>query len=281
MNQRQMAPSCQGGTIYTIRAGDTFFSLAGRFNTTVDAIIAANPDVDPDALEIGQQICIPVPPVPGLCTNGTIYTIRAGDTLFSLANRFNTSVNAILDANPGLDPESLQVGRRICIPVAAPPPTCPGRTYTIRSGDTLFSIARRFGFTLQALLAANPGINPRQLRIGQVICLPPAPSEPVPCPGGTIYVVKAGDTLISIANRFSISLSRLLAANPQITNPDVITIGQSICIPGGSRSECKKSCYEDTAAPHVPQQGLVGPCPLAPCHMCMYYHYCMMYFRHY
>ena len=59
MDTRQQVPSCPGGTLYTIRAGDTFFSLAARFNTSVDAIIEANPNVNPDALAIGQQICIP------------------------------------------------------------------------------------------------------------------------------------------------------------------------------------------------------------------------------
>jgi LysM repeat protein len=56
------APSgCPAGTTpYIIRAGDTFFSLARRFNTTVQAIIAANPGVDPNRLQIGQRICIPV-----------------------------------------------------------------------------------------------------------------------------------------------------------------------------------------------------------------------------
>ena len=51
---------CPGGTVYTIRPGDTFFSLAARFNTTVQAIMNANPGVNPNNLQIGQQICIPV-----------------------------------------------------------------------------------------------------------------------------------------------------------------------------------------------------------------------------
>jgi peptidoglycan endopeptidase LytF len=255
---------CPGGTIYTIRAGDTLFALANRFNTTVNAILDANPGLDPENLQVGRRICIPVPPVPGPCPGGTIYTIRAGDTLFALANRFNTTVNAILDANPGLDPENLQVGRRICIPVPPSPPTCPGSTYTIRAGDTLFGIAQRLGFTLQALLASNPGIDPNRLRVGQVICLPPAPNGPVPCPGGSIYVVRAGDTMVGIANRFGLTLRQLLAANPQISDPDVITIGQRICIPGGARS-----CAGENYAGNISYPPMM--CPFAP--------YCFMFFR--
>ena len=58
--------TCPSGTQpYTIRAGDTYFSLAIRFNTTVAAIMAANPGVNPDRLMIGQRICIPGAPMPG------------------------------------------------------------------------------------------------------------------------------------------------------------------------------------------------------------------------
>ncbi|HHU83185.1 MAG TPA: LysM peptidoglycan-binding domain-containing protein, partial [Firmicutes bacterium] len=98
---------CPAGTFeYTIRAGDTFFSLAQRFNTTVEAIQRANPNVDPDRLQIGQVICIPRDMEPTPCPSGTFeYTVRAGDTFFSLAQRFNTTVEAIQRANPGVDPD--------------------------------------------------------------------------------------------------------------------------------------------------------------------------------
>ena len=115
------------------------------------------------------------------CPGGTLYTIRAGDTLSALAARFGTTVEAILAANPGLDPRNLQVARIICIP--GPGVVCPGGTsYAIQPGDTFFALARRFGVSLQALLAANPQADPNNLQIGQVVCIPvpPAPS-PICC----------------------------------------------------------------------------------------------------
>ncbi|HOA90671.1 MAG TPA: LysM peptidoglycan-binding domain-containing protein, partial [Bacillota bacterium] len=183
-------PSCEG-TLYTIRAGDTLFSLAQRYNTTVDAIIRANPGIDPNNLRIGQVICIPSStPGPVPCPGGTLYTIRAGDTLFALAQRYNTTVDAILRANPGIDPNNLRVGQIICIPGTGPVP-CPGGTlYTIRAGDTLFSLAQRFNVTVDAIIQANPGIDPNNLRVGQEICIPG--TGPVPCPGGTLYTIRAG-----------------------------------------------------------------------------------------
>ncbi len=113
MNNRQ----CPPGTFpYTIRAGDTCFGLARRFNTTINAIIEANPGINCDNLQIGQIICIPGRP-PAECPPNTFpYTIRAGDTCFRLARRFNTTINAIIEANPGINCNNLQIGQTICIP---------------------------------------------------------------------------------------------------------------------------------------------------------------------
>ncbi|MFO7255074.1 MAG: LysM peptidoglycan-binding domain-containing protein [Bacillota bacterium] len=225
-------PTCQGGTLYTIRQGDTFFRLAQRFGVTVDQLIAANPGVDPDRLQIGQQICIPgvAPPT---CQGGTLYTIRQGDTFFRLAQRFGVTVDQLIAANPGVDPDRLQIGQQICIPGVAPPGCEGGFLYTIRAGDTFFSLAQRFGVTVDELIDANPGVDPDALRIGQEICIPTEPPGPE-CPGGTLYTIRSGDTLFSLANRFNTTVDAILEANPLITDPDNLRVGQIICIPGAS-----------------------------------------------
>jgi len=103
------------------------------------------------------------PPCPG----GQIYTVRAGDTLFAIGQRFGVSVNALLRANPQItNPDVLRIGQQICIP-GVQPPGCPGGfLYTIRAGDTFFSLAQRFGVTVNELIAANPGVDPNRLMIG-------------------------------------------------------------------------------------------------------------------
>ncbi|HEX3047387.1 MAG TPA: LysM peptidoglycan-binding domain-containing protein [Bacillota bacterium] len=224
--------TCPGGTIYTIRPGDAFYNLAPRFNTTISALQAANPGVNPANLQIGQQICIPVATTPGSCPGGFMYTVLPGETLYGLATRYGIVVPALIAANPGITPEGLKAGQRICIPAPPRPGTCPGRIYTIQPGDTFINIARRFGYTVDALLAINQGIDPEGLKVGQQICLPPSPGGgPLPCFGGTIYIIRSGDTLYSIARRFGLALQQLLNANPDITNPAAIQVGQPICIP--------------------------------------------------
>ena len=164
-------PPCPGGTLYTIIPGDSLFGLARRFNTTIEAIITVNPGIDPQNLQIGQQICIPVPTA-GQCPGGFLYVIKAGDTFYSIARRFGTVVPALIAANPGINPDRLVIGQSICVPAPGPAPCPGGRFYTIVAGDTLYSISRRFNTTVEALTSANPGINPNNLRVGQVICIP-------------------------------------------------------------------------------------------------------------
>ena len=221
-------PSCPGGTLHTIRAGDTFYKLSIQYKVSLESILRANPGVDPNNLQIGQVVCIPAatPPQP-LCPGGTLYTIRAGDTIYNLANRYNVSVDDILRANPGIDPNNLQIGQVICIPA----PRCPGGTlYTIRAGDTIYNLANRYNVSVNDILKANPGIDPNNLQIGQVICIPAATPPQPSCPGGMLYTIKAGDTIYNLANRYNVSVDDILKANPGI-DPNNLQIGQVICIP--------------------------------------------------
>ncbi|TJX67263.1 LysM peptidoglycan-binding domain-containing protein [Soehngenia saccharolytica] len=225
----KMGRTCPTGSFpYTIKAGDTLYLLAIRYNTTVSAIMAINPGINPNNLQIGQVICIPGAMPPSCPIGSFSYTIRPGDTLYMLAIRYNTSVEAILRLNPGLDPNNLRVGQIICIPMGTPTPSCDGMYYVVKAGDTLYSVAMRYNVTVADLIRANPGIDPNNLQIGQIICIPEKTS-PVRCPGGTIYVVQRGDTISSILVKFDISIMDLKAGNPDL-DLDKIKVGQELCI---------------------------------------------------
>ncbi len=109
-----------------------------------------------------------------------------------------------------------------------------GATYTVQWGDTLGRIASICGVTVDAIYAVNPGLG-GVIYAGQVINIPtsiaPAPYyPPAPYYGGT-YVVQYGDTLRKIADRYGFSLYDVIAANPQIWNPNLIYPGQVINLP--------------------------------------------------
>ncbi|MEW6171740.1 MAG: glycosyl hydrolase family 18 protein [Bacillota bacterium] len=122
-----------GGTLYVIQPGDTFYTIALSFNVSVESLIAANPGVDPNNLQVGQTIVIPAPPEPpppppeppAPPPGGTLYVIQPGDTFYTIALSFNVSVESLIAANPGVDPNNLQVGQTIVIPAPPEPPPPP------------------------------------------------------------------------------------------------------------------------------------------------------------
>ncbi|MGE5678905.1 MAG: LysM peptidoglycan-binding domain-containing protein [Pseudomonadota bacterium] len=116
---------------------------------------------------------MPNPVYPKCPPNSFIYYIKPGDTLYAIAKRFNTTVGAIANANPGLDTHWLRVAQGICIPRKPQPPKCPyGTFHTVKPGDTLNKIAEQHGMTLKELLRVNPGIDPDRIYVGQMLCIP-------------------------------------------------------------------------------------------------------------
>ncbi len=114
-------------------------------------------------------------------------------------------------------------------------------TYTVRSGDSMWAIARRYSVSLDALIRANPQVkNPNLIYAGQGIKIPGWDGrdgfDPSPSAGtGGSYVVRYGDTMSAIAARSGVSLQALIAANPQVKNPNLIHVGQRLNIPSGGR----------------------------------------------
>lgn len=112
---------CPTGLFWTVGPGDTFFGIARTTGTTVQRIIALNPDIDPETLQIGMQICLPeetaLPrgPIPP-CPSGLYWVVSQGDTLFAIARTYGTTVERLLELNPEIDPLNLQIGMSICLP---------------------------------------------------------------------------------------------------------------------------------------------------------------------
>lgn len=167
--------TCPPNTVrYQIQPGDTLYSLARRYGTTVAAIQSINPGLIPESLQVARVICIPRQPVYPSCPGGNYYVVRQGDTMYAIARRYNVTVTDLAATNPTVDPNMLVIGQVLCVPSAPSTVRCPPNSYQYRivAGDTMYSIARRYGVSLQALLKLNTSINPNKLEVGQIICIP-------------------------------------------------------------------------------------------------------------
>ncbi len=160
-----------GYDIYIVARGDTLKSVAELFGTNMETLLSLNRNItNINLIYEGQRMIVPLPggsvPPPPPPPGGQAYTIQKGETLRILAARFNTSVEAILQANPQIwDPNRIYAGQQITLPAGI-------STYIVQRGDTLKSIAARFGTTWENLAALNPAItNANLIYPGQVIRL--------------------------------------------------------------------------------------------------------------
>ncbi len=224
------APSDQTNVTYVVQKGDSLWSIANANNTTVDEIANLN-DLDTNTIYVGQILQIPnsgdLQENPS-STSDTVYVVKSGDTLYSIALRYDTTPNAIVNKN-NLTSTVLTVGQQLIIP-ADPESTgedemMTNNTYVVQKGDSLYSISRMYGISVDDIKNAN-NLTSNILTIGQVLTIP---TDEVSSNTSNLYVVKKGDSLWSIANRFGVSINQIRMINN--LNSDILSIGQTLIIP--------------------------------------------------
>lgn len=212
------------GDSVTVVRGDTLRKIADRCDTTVDALMRANPQIKDRNLIYPGQVFV----LPGALLKGTgdidTYIIKRGDTLNKLATRFSTTLERLLTLNKDITNANLVYeGQRLAVPAGSViPDTGVGQVYIVVRGDTLKEIAARFDTTVEEILKINPHIkNANLIYPGDRINIPDTPST---------YTVLRGDTLGKIAAKFSTTIAKLLELNPSIKNANLIYPGQLLKI---------------------------------------------------
>lgn len=123
-------PSEESNTnTYTVKSGDTLYGIASKYNTTVDELKSLN-NLTSNTLSIGQTLKIPSGTT---SDNSSTYTVKSGDTLYGIANKYDTTVDAIKNLN-NLSSNNLSIGQVLKIPNGSTEKV----TYTVKSGDTIF-----------------------------------------------------------------------------------------------------------------------------------------------
>lgn len=165
----------QGYVNYEVKWGDTLESIAHRFGTTVEELMRINKLANPNLIYIGQILKVPgraqaMPPSP----TASEYIVQPGDTIWSIAVRFNTTVEAIAVANRLINPNFIYVGQKLVIPSPgqAPAQVSRPKIHIVRYGETLTSIAFRYRTTVEAIMRANNLPNPNFIYVGQRLVIP-------------------------------------------------------------------------------------------------------------
>lgn len=209
-----IAPAGTTTSTYTVKKGDTLYSIANTYNTTIDEIKKLN-NLTSNNLSIGQVLKLE----PTELTE--TYIVKNGDTLYSIAKRYNSTVNDLKQLN-NLTKDTLSIGQSLLVPAGevVEDIITEDTTYIVKSGDTLYSIARIYNTTVDELKSLN-NLKTNLLSVGQVLKVPTTKIT-------TTYIVEKGDTLYSIANRFNTTVDELKKLN-NLTSTN-LKIGQELLI---------------------------------------------------
>jgi len=175
-------------TEYTVKAGETLFSIAQRLGTDVETLRRLN-NLTSDAIAAGQVLKVPVgvptgtPPATPAPGRQVEHIVQRGEYLALIANRYGVSTNAIIKANNLRNPNFIYPGQKLIIPVPGitVPTATPasgggratsGKVHIVQRGETLQSIALKYGVTVRELAAANGIRNPNFIYVGQKLVIP-------------------------------------------------------------------------------------------------------------
>ncbi|HSI61999.1 MAG TPA: LysM peptidoglycan-binding domain-containing protein [Candidatus Saccharimonadia bacterium] len=278
--------------LHVVKSSETFWSIADDYGISPKALAQANPNVNPNRLHEDMELVIPVEERAGSTTPGTssgngpapaptqpgmmAHKVDDNETYYSIAKRYGITMDAMVAANPQVKPERLRPGMTVQVPMKttrppanpsprpAPAPENSGgstvasgptpRTYKIRSGDTMASIAQKHGVSEAALLKENKLSASDPFYVDDVLKVPAGQSasgnktvvQPGEKPGtspqppkqqtkdksGSVpaYIVSAGEDIGTICDAFGISRQQLLEYNRLPANARLKT-GDQIMIP--------------------------------------------------
>ncbi len=210
-----------GKNIYIVKKGDSLYSIAKKFNTTVDEIKTTN-NLKTTNLSIGQELIIPIS---SINETAQTYIVQNGDSLYSIASKFNTTVDNLKKLN-NLSSNLLSIGQKLIISDETIETNEDYILYTVKSGDNLYQIAIKYNTTVDEIKKLN-NLSSNLLSIGQSLKIPNVSNIDY-----MLYTVKSGDSLYQIAIKYNTTVDEIKKLNNLSSN--LLSIGQSLKIPNVS-----------------------------------------------
>ena len=196
---------------YKVMKGDTLYGIASKLDTSVDELKKLN-GLTSNVISIGQLLKVPTKVVD--LGDTELYQVKSGDTLYGIANKYGITVKELKALN-NLTSDKLAIGQLLNVPSGL----SNVNTYVVSKGDTLYSIAKKFGTSIDKIKDANGIIN-NMISVGDKLI--------IPFKDDMTYVVKAGDTLYSIARKFNTTVSELKRLNNLVD--DVLSVGKILML---------------------------------------------------
>ena len=198
----------EGGNYYTVKSGDSLWSIAKKYNVSVSELKSAN-GLTGSMLSIGDVLKIPS--IVKEETKQNVYIVKKGDSLYKIAQNYDATVSEIMQLN-NLTSTSLSIGQVLEIPAK----NVSSNAYIVKSGDSLYKIAQNYNTTVDELKKLN-NLTSNLLGIGQILKIPATTSN-------NTYVVKKGDSLYKIAQNNNTTVNELIRINNLGTT--LLSIGQ-------------------------------------------------------
>ena len=202
---------------YIVKKGDSLWSIASKNNTTVDNIKKLN-NLSSNNLSIGQVLKLSYDAEKEDIKESNIYTVKKGDSLWLIANKYGTTVDELKNAND-LKSNTLSIGQTLIIPEKKE--NTNKISYVVKKGDSLWLIANKYDTTVEKIKSTN-NLKSNTLSIGQVLVIPSS-SEFI------TYTVKKGDSLWLIANKYNTTVDNIKKLNNLSSNN--LQINQKLILP--------------------------------------------------
>ena len=153
------------GNSYTVKRGDTLYSIAREYNVSVKDLKEVN-NLNTDVLYIGQELLIPSEVIDDITDDvvDNIYVVQKGDSLYSISRKYKTTVQELIDLN-NLDNNTLKIGQKLIVP------SIEEETYIVQKGDTLWSISKKYNVSVNSLKEKN-NLKDNMLSINQQLIIP-------------------------------------------------------------------------------------------------------------